>query len=328
MAEWEKMLEGARKMVKALTAVKAGEEVLIVTDPAISFRISQAVAEAVLEQNALPLILVKPVAKVSAEEPGEVIATAMQKADVIFGFLKFSLMHTQARRDACQAGARMLSCTGIVEETLVRGPIEADFEHIYPVVQHMAQRLNEGKQVRVTAPGGTNFTTSIEGRSGNEDIWSRSPGMASGGPSVEVNVGPLEGTTQGRLVVDGSAMGIGLIKEPIVITLNNGTATSIEGGAEAAKLREMLAAAGHPNSYNVGELGIGLNPMGRLTGNIMEDESTYGTCHVALGNNLSYGGTNKAPSHLDLIIRQPTIEVDGQVIVREGKQMVLPDLEM
>jgi leucyl aminopeptidase (aminopeptidase T) len=328
MAEWEKMLEGARKMVRVLTDVKAGEEVLIITDPTISLRISQAVAEAAAEQGATPLILIKPVAKASAEEPGKVVAVAMKTADVLFGFLKSSLMHTQARRDACKVGARMLSCTGIVEDTLVRGPIEADFEHIYPVVQKMAQILTEGKHVRVTAPGGTDFTTSIEGRRGGEDIWSRTPGIASGGPSVEVNIGPLEGTTNGRLVVDGSGTGIGLIEESIVITLQNGTATSIEGGAEAQKLREMLEKAGSPNSYNVGELGIGLNPMGRLTGNIMEDESTYGTCHVALGNNVSYGGKNPAPTHLDLIIRQPTIEVDGQVVVREGTQLVMEDVKM
>jgi leucyl aminopeptidase (aminopeptidase T) len=215
-----------------------------------------------------------------------------------------------------------------VEDTLVRGPIEADFEHIYPVVQRMAEILTKGKSVRVTAPGGTVFTASIEGRKGGEDIWSRTPGIASGGPSVEVNVGPLEGTTNGTLVVDGSGAGIGLIQEPIVITLENGTATKIQGGPEAKKLEEMLEMSGNPNSYNVGELGIGLNPMGRLSGNIMEDESTYGTCHVALGNNVSYGGKNPAPTHLDLIIRRPTIEVDGQVIMSAGKQLVMEDVDM
>jgi leucyl aminopeptidase (aminopeptidase T) len=276
----------------------------------------------------MPLILIKPVARASAEEPGRAVAAAMKRADVIFGFLKSSLMHAQARRDACEAGARMLSCTGIVEDTLVRGPIEADFERVYPVVQRMAQILTEGKHVQVTAPGGTDFATSIEGRRGGEDIWSRTRGTASGGPSIEVNVGPLEGTTNGVLVVDGSGAGIGLVEEPIVITLREGTAVTIEGGAEAKDLREMLEAASHPNSYNVGELGIGLNPKGRLTGNIMEDESTYGTCHVALGNNVSYGGSNPAPTHLDLIIRQPTIEVDGQVIMRDGKQLVLEGVQM
>lgn len=328
MAEWEKMLEGARTMVRILTDVRAGEEVLIITDPAISQRISQAVAEAAAEQGAIPLILIKPVAKASAEKPGEVVSTAMKAADVIFGFLKSSLMHTQARRDASKAGVRMLSCTGIVEDTLVRGPIEADFERIYPAVQRIAQMLTDGNRVRVTAPGGTDFTTSIEGRKGSEDIWSRAPGVASGGPSVEVNVGPLEGTTNGRLVVDGSGAGIGLIQEPIVVILQNGTAIKIEGGAEAEKLREMLEMAVNPNSFNVGELGIGLNPMGRLTGNIMEDESTYGTCHVALGDNVSYGGNNPAPTHIDLIIRRPTIEVDGRVIMRDGSQLVLSNLDM
>jgi leucyl aminopeptidase (aminopeptidase T) len=328
MPEWEEMLKGARKMVNVLTDVKADEEVLIITDPAISLRISQVVAEAAAEQGATPLILIKPVARASAEEPGQAVAAAMKAAGVIFGFLQSSLMHTQARRDACEAGARMLSCTGIVEDTLVRGPIEADFVRIYPVVQKMAQILTDGKHVRVTAPGGTDLTTSIEGRRGGEDIWSRTPGTASGGPSVEVNVGPLEGTTNGILVVDGSGTGIGLIEKPIVITLQGGTATAIEGGAEARALREMLEAADHPNSYNVGELGIGLNPMGRLTGNIMEDESTYGTCHVALGNNVSYGGKNPAPTHLDLIIRRPTIEVDGQVIMRDGKQLAVDEVQM
>ena len=41
-----------------------------------------------------------------------------------------------------------------------------------------------------------------------------------------------------------------------------------------------------------------MNPKGEVRGIILEDESTYGTCHIALGNNIALGGKNKAPIHI------------------------------
>ena len=74
------------------------------------------------------------------------------------------------------------------------------------------------------------------------------------------------------------------------------------------------------NARNIGELGIGLNPAAQITGNMLEDEKAFHTCHFAIGENYD----NDAPSliHLDGVVRDPTITIeyaDGnkkQILVR------------
>jgi leucyl aminopeptidase (aminopeptidase T) len=43
----------------------------------------------------------------------------------------------------------------------------------------------------------------------------------------------------------------------------------------------------------------------------LHDEKIYGTCHIAFGNNISFGGRNKSEIHTDIILIKPTIMVDG-----------------
>ncbi|MFA6506421.1 MAG: hypothetical protein WCT14_09995, partial [Treponemataceae bacterium] len=69
----------------------------------------------------------------------------------------------------------------------------------------------------------------------------------------------------------------------------------------------------------VAELGIGTNDKATLIGNLLEDEKVYGTVHLAFGSNATFGGTISAGVHIDGIMLNPTLTVDGRVIVRGGK---------
>jgi 2,5-dihydroxypyridine 5,6-dioxygenase len=318
MPELAEMLKGARVLVDTLTDVKPGEQVVIVLDTATSYCIAEVVAQAVRERGGVPVIILMDRLPLPNTEPPPTAAAAMQAADVLLSFVSQSLFHTKARSAASQRGARMLSCTGIVEENLVRGPIKADFLRIKPVVDDLAERITSGRRIRVTAPGGTSLTASIEGRHANREIWSREPGQASGGPGIEVNVAPVEGTVEGTLVVDGSIVSIGLISEPVRLTIESGRVTKFEGGTQAERLAQLVAATKDPATYVIAEIGIGLNPEAHVTGSMFEDESAFGTGHIALGKNTAHGGQNAAPIHLDMVFCHPTIEVDGQVIVAPG----------
>ena len=59
------------------------------------------------------------------------------------------------------------------------------------------------------------------------------------------------------------------------------------------------------NARSLGEIGIGLNPAGTITGHMLEDEKAYETCHIAIGSNYD----NDAPAliHLDCLMKKPTI---------------------
>ena len=61
----------------------------------------------------------------------------------------------------------------------------------------------------------------------------------------------------------------------------------------------------------IGELGIGVNPGARITGNMLEDEKSLGTSHIAFGNNAGFvgGGKNNSKIHRDYLFYRPTIEI-------------------
>ena len=59
------------------------------------------------------------------------------------------------------------------------------------------------------------------------------------------------------------------------------------------------------NARNIGELGIGLNPAAKITGNMLEDEKAFRTCHFAIGAN--YDGDAPSLIHLDCVVKDPTI---------------------
>ena len=52
---------------------------------------------------------------------------------------------------------------------------------------------------------------------------------------------------------------------------------------------------------------------------MLEDEGVVPTAHIGIGTSITLGGTVKAPTHYDLLMWNPRIEVDGKVIVDADK---------
>ena len=173
----------------------------------------------------------------------------------------------------------------------------------------------------MTTPFGTDLKFCAENRRGNALYCLVEKGKFSTAPTVEANVSPIEGTSEGIIVADASVpyIGIGLLKEPIVCKVEKGFITSIEGGKQAKLLSEDLANKKDPNVYNIAELGIGLNPNCRFIGLMLEDEGVYGSCHIGIGTSVNLGGVLKAACHYDLIMTKPTIIADGITIMKDGE---------
>ena len=227
------------------------------------------------------------------------------------------MSHTQARREASQAGARIATLPAITVDTMKR-TLNANYRKIAERSHKLASAINGKNVVRVTSPAGTDITMSIEGRKCEPDTGLIfNPGNFSNLPAGESYLAPLEETAQGTIVVDGSMAGIGKLKKPIRMTVKAGFVTELSGGPDAKKLRQILDSAG-PLAYNVAELGIGTNDKARLVGSVLEDEKVLGTVHMALGDNMSMGGKISVRSHLDGIILKPTVVVDGETIMKNG----------
>ena len=187
------------------------------------------------------------------------------------------------------------------------------------------------------------------------------PGTGGNIPAGEVFISPVVGGSvlknadgsaieqqsdgcEGVIVYDGSMTfsdGDSILETPITCKVSKGYVTDISGGAEARRLLKTVleaelrpfvlekegklpqgqAAIYKKNARNIGELGIGLNPAATITGNMLEDEKAFHTCHFAIGENYD----NDAPSliHLDGVVRNPTITLtysDGtnRTILQDG----------
>lgn len=80
----------------------------------------------------------------------------------------------------------------------------------------------------------------------------------------------------------------------------------VEGTSEGK-----IETAGKPGQ-NIAELGIGTNPKAIISGEVLEDEKVLGTVHIAIGDNKNFGGKVKAPYHLDGMILEPTLWLNGK----------------
>jgi 2,5-dihydroxypyridine 5,6-dioxygenase len=313
------MTKGAIKLVETCAAVKPGENVLIITD-FTKTSIAKVLAAAAYEKGAEVVIATMIPRKGHGEEPPATVAEAMIKADVIFVPVSNSITHTRSMKRALEAGARSLVMTDFTEDMLIQGGIEADFNEQKIVCQKLAAAFAEGKAARLTNPAGTNLTMKKEGRPGNAMFCIVQPGQLSPVPNVEANFSPLEGSAHGVIVADASIpyIGIGVLREPVVATVERGMITKIEGGVQARQLAEDLKSRKDPQVYNVAELGVGLNPKSFLQGIMLEDEGVFGTVHIGIGTNLTLGGKVKAAIHYDLILWHLTVELDGRVVLEKG----------
>ena len=311
------MMRGANKLVRNNAVVKAGEEVLIVTDPEM-VSIARTLATVAYGEGAETVMAIMPPREFDSQEPPETVAAAMKMADVIFTPVIRSITHTRAIHEACAAGARAIVMTAFTEDLLISGGIEADFQAQKPICEKVAQLLGEAKTARLTSAAGTDLTMNLTGRRGGALTGiADKPGLFTTVPTIEANVSPVEYQSEGTIVVDASIpyWGIGLLEEPITLTVKGGLITDIYGGRQAQIMREVLEKAEDPKVYNVAELGIQLNPKCKMCGSMLEDEGVFGCIHIGIGSNTTFGGSIQAALHFDLIIWYPRVELDGKVLL-------------
>lgn len=315
------MKRGAEVLVKVCACVTSGEDVVVVTDDE-RLQIAQAVQSEATTAGARVVVVISPPRSIDNEEPAPAVAAAMKAAAVIFLPVTHSLSHTRATREAIAAGARVVSMAAFTERQMREGGLFADFSGRRPLCDHIADLIGRADNIRVTNPAGTDLTMSVKGRAGNSHACIvEGPGFTAV-PNIEANTSPLECTTKGVLVADGSIpyYGIGPLSEPVRFDIHEGFVRSIEGGDQAVFLRDLMAAQNDPWVYNVAQFAIGLNPECReFTGEMLNDEGVNGTIHIGIGTSANLGGDVQAKTHFDAIIRNPSVWFDDKQIIRDGE---------
>ena len=305
---------GAYVAVKECLDVKAGEEVVVVTDEK-RYEIGKALADMAAGLGAkTSLLVIQPTGRHGAEPPKHV-GEAMAASDVFIAPTTYSLSHTDARRRATEAGARGATLPGVTKEMFL-GPMTADYKEVARISEKLAEILTRGKGVHITSPSGTDLWIDISGREAEPDtgLYHR-PGEWGNLPAGEAYLAPR--SAQGVLVIDSWGKEI---SRPSKVVIEEGRGVEFEG--DAKKLERLLAETGEC-AFLVAELGMGTNPKARVTGNVLEDEKVMGTIHVAFGDNASFpGGTNRCEVHEDVIVFSPTVEVNGRKIMEGGKLLI------
>ncbi len=205
-------------------------------------------------------------------------------------------------------------------------------------VLHAAALYENTKNVHVTSKAGTDLTYSrgeypvmsqygIADEPGHFDHW---------GVGL-LHTFPNEGSAQGQVVIAPGDIVIlpycRYVTDPIQLEIREGHITRIEGGVDAALMREWLAEGetgpGDRDPYAVSHVGWGLNPQCRwdalaLYGDAPERSraaarSFPGNFLFSTGPNTQGGGKRTTRGHYDVPMRGCTISLDGRVVVQEGR---------
>ncbi len=306
--------------VRDCMGLKPGETVLVVTDEPMRL-LGYALRQAAVDLGNEVLLVEMLPRRTNGEEPPPEVARLMAAYQVVFCPTSKSLTHTDSRRNASAGGARIATLPGVTEEITVRC-MNADYPQIAKRTFRLCELLEQTDTVTIKAPGGTDLVLPIRGRKAHASsgLFHR-PGEWGNLPTGEAYLAPVEGLSSGILVVDGSMAGVGITAEPIRIVVEEGYAAEISGGEEARKLEELLEPHGK-DGRNVAEFGIGTNDKAILTGKIIEDEKVMGTIHVALGDNKSMGGSVRVASHLDGLVKSPTVWFDDRIVLDAGRLLL------
>ena len=312
IADGTRLTRALDVIMERCLGVGAGESVLVIGD-ADSRELAAAMADAAGRHGGRAVLALFDAGGGGDPDPPPPLAAALAATDVYLApTTHTSLSHTPARRAATAAGARGASLPGVTADMLAR-LMSVDFDALVERSRTVADLLSAASSAHVSCPRGTDLTLDLTGREGLLDIGELTARGAFGNlPSGEGYIAPLGGN--GRIAA--SSFGSGVVPEGALFSVEDGLLTDASG-PHAQTFRDLLLAHG-PLGANLAELGVGTNDAATVTGNVLEDEKTLGTIHIAFGASASFGGTVSVPVHRDMVVVDPTLEIGGTRVLDRG----------
>jgi 2,5-dihydroxypyridine 5,6-dioxygenase len=318
----DRQLAGAERLLSVCGNLSAGERCLIVFDRAAGSMV-EILMRVAKSMGAMASAVEIAELSMHGSEPPESVAQQMCGAQLVLGLTAKSMAHTSARQRACLAGARYLSLPEYSPALLEDKSLLADFIGAGARARRVADKLSNADSIRITTAKGTDIVMSSRGRIANCcPGYVYGPGQMGSPPDIEANVSPVETSSTGVAVIDGSIPHpeLGLLHEAIRLEVVEGKIARIDGPAGVvAVLNRLFDSVDSEKGRVLAECGIGLNPLADLTGIMLTDEGAIGTMHLGFGSNSTVGGENHVSFHLDFVMRSPTITADGFVILKNGE---------
>ena len=257
---------------------------------------------------------------------------AVREADAILSCLSDHPEHLHYRMRVLHASwgrrARLAHAPAMSLEML--RTLDTDYAAIGEQAQLLSLALILGRRIEIVTTDSSRREHRLNVRVGG---WAYPPGINDGViregswstlPPGEVNFVPRDG--DGRIVINGSVPGKVLgAGEELLLTFREGRLVTIE--PEDSPVARYLYDSqfthaerrGDTNWSNLAEVGFGLNPAVQdLTGLGVVDEKKDHTIHIALGNSTGLGGDVESVIHCDMIVKKPTVYVNGRLIMKRG----------
>lgn len=312
----------ALKLVTEVRPIGQGQQVLVSVDSAGDMRAARATAGAVQAVGGVPTLVSYPTRPEPMSQPPRPLAQAALGADVWIDFAVAYQLYSPAYHAAVANGCIYVCLTGMDVDMMVRtiGRVSyAPMEEMARVLYRMSQAA---EVIRLTSPVGTDLRMTVDKK--GDPFWEdeKHGGYAQmlGGQS-----GPMayRESFEGSLVYDGAIWPpaeIGILRSPVRLTIEQGYATRIEGGAEAAVYDRWLRSFESPAAMLMDHACYGFNPgVRRPSGRILEDERIFGCMQFGIG-----ATELGSPIHSDGVVL-PSVWFDD-VQVEDAGRYVHPDL--
>jgi leucyl aminopeptidase (aminopeptidase T) len=308
----------AEHLLQAWLGVRPSEKCLTIVDQPLR-RAGEALCDAAERAgaNAWLHVLAAPVRGLTVVPDN--LLQAVAEADLIVSLLShldLSTEHAPMRAAVATFRAQKRgrwAMGAFIDQTVLEEDLGGDPAMVAHCVRRLVSRLTRVEEVHITSAAGTDLRFRLGGRPIQSETGRlTAPGAMGNIPAGEVYIAPLEASAVGRAVIDLS-LGDLALREQVILTFKAGRVVGLEGGQAARQLEQRLGR--DPWGWTLGEFGLGANPVPQIRRLVTIDEKVLGTAHIALGNNLGFGGANPAATHYDCVMATPTITLDGKPLV-------------
>ncbi len=310
-------------IIRRLLAVKPGEQVALICDPHSAMEMVYALAGVIEVVGAEYTILMQPTRTTERKNDlTPIIEKGLEGADVMIGLTGSSGASTYSHVVKRLYDEKRLRSSSMVMRTLenfTEGGARADYDALYAEGQRLAAVWREASHIHLATAAGTDLRAPIAGEKVIIECgFATEPGLEAAFSDGEVSQMPRVNAAAGVLVIDGPIAHIGQPDSPITLQVEKGRIMNVSGNCrQADELRHIIASI--KDADNIAEIGIGLNDACRRNGDFEEEKKGRGNIHVAMGDNVFYGGDVRCAVHMDMVIYQPTVRLDDRIIVDAGQ---------
>ena len=228
----------------------------------------------------------------------------------------------------CRARRHAAKMDLVAYKTMVADAMEADYSKIASQGETLKKLLMASKSIKVTSSDGTNISLSVSGRPVvvSDGVISKGDvsnkllsGRQASLPDGIVSVTAVETSAAGKVAVARDECRFAPVTN-IRFDVVGGKMQNLTAADGKACFEELFATNTGSKDMFAG-ISIGLNPSLKPTDNY-RPSTAAGVVYLSFGNNILEGGKNNSTFRWSFPIINGTVEVDGKVVVKDGKIML------